>query len=201
MYGEGTASTFVGICSTPVANVSSVSIKCVRRASRCRTGFRTGFREVKVRQVELTDRQEREVARSSARSLHAFLRAHPEGNDEPFFLQARGEDQRKTVIIPSTVAGALVEALEELGEGRALVLDSLDEELSTQEAADLLQVSRPYLIENLLEAGEIPFHRVGNRRRIRLEDVMRYKRRREERRKATLRELSEEAQELEMGYE
>lgn len=154
-----------------------------------------------MRQLELTDQHEREVARSSARSLHAFLRAHPGGADRPFFLQARGDNRHKTVIIPSTVAGAVLRALEELGEGRALVLDSLDEELSTQEAADLLQVSRPYLIENLLETGEIPFHRVGNRRRIRLSDVMRYKRRREERRKATLRELSEEAQELEMGYE
>lgn len=153
-----------------------------------------------MRKLELTDQEEREVARSSARSLHAFLRARPVGADEPFFLQARGDDQHKTVVVPSTVAEAMLEALEELGDGRTLVLNSLDEELSTQEAADLLQVSRPYLIENLLETGEIPFHRVGNRRRIKLSDVMRYERRREERRKATLRELSEDAQELEMGY-
>lgn len=155
-----------------------------------------------MRKLELTDQEDIEVARSSARSLQAFLRAHPGGADEPFFLQARGgNDQHKTVVIPSTVADAMLQALEELGDGRALVLDSLDEELSTQEAAEILQVSRPYLIENLLETGEIPFHRVGNRRRIKLSDVMRYKRRREERRKAALRELSDEAQELGMGYE
>ncbi len=151
-------------------------------------------------QIKLTDDREKELAARSGRSLHAFLRAHcfPE---EPFLLRASGEGEHKTVAIPSTAAYALLDILEDLGEGREVVLESLERELSTQEAADLLQVSRPYLIENLLESGVIPFHRVGNRRRIRLTDLMKYKRDREQRRKDTLRELAGEAQELEMGYE
>ena len=153
-----------------------------------------------MRQVELTDERERKLAEASARSLSAFLASHPSGADEPFFVRVERDGAHKTVAIPSTVAHALLEALDKLGDGRSLVLETLHRELSTQEAADLLQVSRPYLIENLLETGEIPFHRVGNRRRIRVADVMRYKQQREERRKAALRELSEEAQELEMGY-
>lgn len=153
-----------------------------------------------MRQVRLTAEEDRRLARSSARSLKKFLRAHPEGANEPFLMRASGDDEHKTVAVPSELARALLEALDELGEGRALALDFLDAELSTQEAADLLQVSRPYLVENLLETGKIPFHRVGNRRRVQLADIMRYKQRREDR-KVALRELTEEAQDLEMGYE
>lgn len=153
-----------------------------------------------MRQVRLTAEKDRRLARSSARSLKRFFETHPEGSDEPFLVRASGDGEHKTVAVPSELARVLLEALDELGEGRALALDFLDAQLSTQEAADLLQVSRPYLVQNLLETGKIPFHKVGNRRRIELADVMRYKRRRQDR-KSALRELTEEAQELEMGYE
>jgi len=156
-------------------------------------------REDMMPQIKLRDDREKELAARSGRSLHAFLRAH-RFPQKPFLLRASGEGEHKTVAIPSTAAYAILEVLEELSEGREVLLDSLERELSTQEAADLLQVSRPFLIQNLLETGKIPFHRVGNRRRIRLADVMRYKREREKGRKEALRELVDQAQELEMGY-
>ena len=72
-------------------------------------------------------------------------------------------------------------------------------ELTTQEAADLLCVSQPYLIK-LLETGEIPSHTIGTHRRLLRADVLAYKTRIDDARLVTLRELAAQAQELGRGY-
>ena len=74
-----------------------------------------------------------------------------------------------------------------------------NKELTTQEAADILNVSRPYLVK-LLESGKIPYWKVGKRGRVLNQDVLNYKNQIDSQRMQTLLELAAQAQELKMGY-
>ena len=99
------------------------------------------------------------------------------------------------VPIPSSLHRVLVEAARQLAEGNGVSILPVTAEVTTQQAADLLNVSRPFVI-GLLDKGEIPFHKVGTHRRIRLKDVLAYKRRRDASRRAVIDRLATEAQEL-----
>jgi excisionase family DNA binding protein len=103
-------------------------------------------------------------------------------------------------IIPEIAFQLLQKILEELALGHAVALAPLEREVSTQTAADVLNVSRPYLIK-LLETGKIPFRKTGTHRRIRLTDVLEYKARMDADADRAYAELVQQAQELGMGYE
>ena len=102
--------------------------------------------------------------------------------------------------IPASALRLLVDALAAIADGNAVSLMPMNAEITTQESADLLNVSRPYLV-GLLEKGEIPFRKMGVRRRVRLHDLMGYKAHLDTKRQAALDALARQAQELRLGYE
>lgn len=79
------------------------------------------------------------------------------------------------LVLPTSVVKLLSHVLKEIGKGNGIAITPIHKEYTTQEAADFLIVSRPYLIEELLEKGHIPYRKVGNRRRIRYADLLSYK--------------------------
>ena len=89
--------------------------------------------------------------------------------------------------------------LAEMAQGHGVALLPVQAELTTQQAADLLKVSRPYLIR-LLEDRRIPFRLVGQHRRVRFDDLLAYQRKDDEERRRVADELTADAQELGMGY-
>ena len=138
-----------------------------------------------------------EAAGASLRDLAGFRASHA-------LLQASlsldlGGGQRASVPIPPAVLELLQGILVQMAQGNAVMLVLVHAKLTTQQAADLLNVSRPFLIERL-EQGEIPFRKVGTHRRIRLADLMAYKHAIDQQRAAALDELAAQAQELGLGY-
>lgn len=97
--------------------------------------------------------------------------------------------------LPAPVFQVLVQVLKQLAGGRGVSVVPVDVELTTQQAADILLVSRPYLV-GLLEAGKIPFRKVGSKRRLLAADVLDYKAKEDRRRDACLADLAAEAQRL-----
>jgi excisionase family DNA binding protein len=99
------------------------------------------------------------------------------------------------MIIPHSLYAVLVQAVRQLMSGRAISIVPVTAELTTQQAADMLNVSRPFVVK-LLEEGAIPFHKAGTHRRLYLQDVLAYKRKRDEETERALGHLVTEAQEL-----
>jgi len=103
------------------------------------------------------------------------------------------------VTVPREAFELFLEILGQMANGNAVTIVPVHAELTTQEAADMLNVSRPHLID-LLETGKIGFRKVGTHRRIRVGDLLGYQQADQAERKAALDELSQEAQKLGLGY-
>jgi excisionase family DNA binding protein len=138
-----------------------------------------------------------EAAGTSLRDLSRFRATHGL-KQASLDLELEG-GLRASVPIPAAVLELLQGILVQMAQGNAVTLVPVHAELTTQQAADLLNVSRPFLIERL-EQGEIPFRKVGTHRRIRLTDLMAYKQTIDQQRSAALDELAAQAQELGLGY-
>ena len=106
---------------------------------------------------------------------------------------------REELVIPASALRLLVDILTEMAEGNAVTMIPIHAELTTQQAADFLNVSRPFLV-GLIEKGELPCHKVGTHRRIRFSDLINYKKQINQERMKVLDELAKQAQELDMGY-
>lgn len=109
------------------------------------------------------------------------------------------EGEEIGVTLPGEAFAALVEVLDQLAKGASVRIVPQYEEVTTQEAADLLKVSRPFLIR-LLESGEIPFRKTGSHRRVRVQDLLAYRDRDDAERRSVADELAAEAQKHGLGY-
>lgn len=131
------------------------------------------------------------LAYQTSRRLNQILDDRKE-----YRLQLVHDDKPDDVVkIPASAMQLLVKMLSEMGQGHAVALTPIESEITTQQAADILNVSRPFLVQ-LLEKGEIPFRKVGTRRRIQTEDVLAYKQEMYEKRHQALAELTAYDQEL-----
>ena len=129
-------------------------------------------------------------AAHAADTLKHFLDQHPGASTVPLSL---GSDDQETLEVPLSVLDLLIRILDQTAAGDAVAVSTIKTELTTQQAADLLNVSRPYLVK-LLDQRRIPFRRVGNRRRLLLSDVVAFKHFDEAERRAIAAELTAEGQ-------
>lgn len=138
--------------------------------------------------------QEIEQAKNSSRTLSKYASA------ERVQLSLRASNgQSDDLILPGHVLQMLLDVLAEMAKGNAISVVPRHQELSTQEAAALLNVSRPFLV-GLLEKGEMPFRKVGAHRRVALKDVLDFKERIDQQRHDALDKLAALSQKESMGY-
>jgi excisionase family DNA binding protein len=136
----------------------------------------------------------REEIEEAKRIVEAAHRACEDG----FAIRLRDRaGSSKSVVLSARLGRLVLEAFSQLAQGNAVRLVHIRRELTTHEAADLLNVSRTYLI-GLLDKGEIPYRMVGSHRRIGLTDLLAYREKTDRRRKEALATIAAEAQELKL---
>jgi excisionase family DNA binding protein len=134
------------------------------------------------------DRADIDQAREAIEALARFeLR--------PAEIAIEDAGHRMHAVLPVAAVGLLQDLLREMAQGHAISLVPTHAELTTQQAADALNVSRPFLVK-LLESGALPHRKVGTHRRIRFDDLMRYKHAIDAQRRETLKKLTEDSEEL-----
>ena len=132
-------------------------------------------------------------AAEAVEELERFLRRHPDVAAASVSLTA--DDDDATLEIPGHALRLLVDMLAQIANGNAVTVAPVHAELTTQQTADLLNVSRPYVVK-LLDDEQIPFRRVGNRRRVLLADLLEYQHRDLAHRRKVADRLTAEAQRL-----
>lgn len=142
----------------------------------------------------LPDKETINLAREGATELSKFLGARP--NSDRAVVKMDGTD----IILPRIAIELLQEILADMSQGNAVTIVPREAEFTTQEAADFLNVSRPYLVK-LLETGEISHTKVGTHRRIKFEDLVAYKKAMRKKSEDAMKLLAELSQEYGMGYQ
>ncbi|NNE35547.1 MAG: helix-turn-helix domain-containing protein [Rhodothermales bacterium] len=128
--------------------------------------------------------------RAAANTLRQVLAAHASPADDNRLKIVEPSGTSTEVVLTPALSELLIEVLRHIGKGDAVTLVPVTQMLTTQQAADLLNVSRPYFV-GLLEKGGIPFEKVGRHRRVKAEDLFAYKNTRDKEREAALDELAQ----------
>ena len=143
-------------------------------------------------QLLVPSAEETEAAKESSHILSASVQPN---HSLRLRVLDQGQSEGTTVTLPASVARLLLDILAQMAEGNAITIIPTHAELTTQQAADLLNVSRPFFVQ-LLENGQIPFRKVGTHRRVLLRDLLQYKQRTDAAREQSLDELAALSQEL-----
>ncbi len=138
--------------------------------------------------------QDAALARASGQILARYAKA-----ERPMKVRIAEGATEQPFELPAGAVALLMDVLEAMAAGRGVTIVPENAELTTVQAANILNVSRPYLIK-LLDEGAIPHRKVGKHRRVLMEDLMAYKARDDRERQAILDELAREAQEQGHGY-
>jgi excisionase family DNA binding protein len=145
--------------------------------------------------INIPTDKEMQLAEESSRKLSNYI----ESTKEPVIQLIKKGKNGEAIFLPASALKLLMVILSHMAQGSAVTIIPVHTELTTQEAADLLNVSRPFLV-GLLEERKIPFRRVGTRRRVLAKDILRYKEEIDKKRLNVLDELANEAQKHNMGY-
>lgn len=143
-----------------------------------------------LRTHTLPTQTEAKQAEETSRVLSSRLRSK-----SSLRLRVVGAPEDETVVIPASAVKMLVRILDEMGRGNTVKVIPVHAELTTQEAADMLSISRPSLIQ-LLDEGKVEYRKIGTHRRVRFESLIAYKRRAHAERLAALNELAAYDQEI-----
>jgi len=146
--------------------------------------------------LKLPTRKEQKIAQENKEILDRIAGKLKTSTRE---IEIEVQGEKDPIKIPVSALEHLNTIIDLMAQGKAITVNPVDAEITTQEAADLLNVSSPYIVK-LLEEGEIPFHKVGSHRRIKLRDLLAYKQEMEKEREEALTELTRISQELDMGY-
>lgn len=146
--------------------------------------------------LKVPSTRDAEQAQVAVRALSGLLRKK---SPRTIRVQPEGTKEQITVTVPTEAFELFLDILAQMANGNAVSIVPVHAELTTQQAADLLNVSRPFFV-GLLDDGKIPFRTVGTHRRVMVADLLAYKERDEAHRRKVADELAEEAQKLGLGY-
>ena len=147
--------------------------------------------------IQKTTKSDQKIALSSIATLSKSEEKATKNKSNVVQIQIQGENE--LVSIPLKALTLLTSILSNMAEGKSIVLLPTDAEISTQQAAEILNVSRPHVIK-ILEKGDIPYKKVGSHRRILLQDILKYESAFKKKRRKQLDNLVAEAQKLNLGY-
>ena len=138
-------------------------------------------------------------AAAAGQAVLAFRAFKPSSGPTRVRVAVPDSPQDVEVVVPVEALHLLVRILTHMANGDAVTVMPVQAELTTQKAAEIIGVSRPFLVK-LLDDGIIPHRKVGTHRRVRAADLVEYQRQDDVERRAVLDELTSEGQEIGLGY-